>query len=556
MNKMSEDEDNRKKRLRREELLAQDTDEDEPESGVNLKKARFARRKVTKMSDASSLKSAPLSVPSVLPPPEQMLTQVVRYAVDEDAATRAGLEKILERHQTHYCDFDYLHTLDTLNKTSASASDVFFAKLNDSAVSIKVAYKTLNAKLAKDNSLPIERVNYRLMNNLLVNHWSPHVIAYVGSFGCSTETAMKKLPRNIADHINETLPTEAQLKNKIAKLKRTQNLDTQDLEVYEDLLANSQFDRVKRNSLITEIAELKRKQNLDKRKLEEYEDLLTKLPLFDRKNIDFLITERAQTKTMLYDWLQENHSYDENMNVIFQLLYTFEVFNRIGFRHNDAHTSNIFVEEHSQPQTFDYNVDGVNFTLKTKYFVKIFDFDKSAFNCDPKNINPAYYDLIVNYQQFLKDAGLPQFGPDGCQNTVIRPDGGLCDHVGQCNGINKKYDTFMTLSMIQYQMEVRKNTRVANFIHKHINGATKHAFEHSYLVTFDANGDRVSDYVPTDDEMSPTIDILLDQQGFGQFKALPEPLSHPQYKLPLPLKPRTPKVPILEPAKSWWSSWW
>ena len=521
---MNEDEDNRKKRLRREELLAQDTDEDEPESGVNLKKARLARRKLTKMSDASSLKSASLSVsvPSVLPPPEQMMTQVVRYAVDEDAATRAGLEKILERNQTHYCDFDYLHTLETFNKTSASASDVFFAKLNDSAVSIKAAYKTLNSKLAKDNSLPIERVNYRLMNNLLVNHWSPHVIAYVGSFGCSTETAMKKLPRNVAVHIDETLPTQFELKIKIAELKR-------------------------------------RKEDLDKheaRKLEEYEDLLRKLPIFDRKNLDFLITERAQTKTMLYDWLQENHSYDEIMNVMFQLLYTFEVFNRIGFRHNDAHTNNIFVEEHSKPQTFDYNVDGVNFTLKTKYFVKIFDFDKSAFNCDPKNINPAYYDLIVNYQQFLRDAGLPQFGPDGCQNTVIRPDGGLCDHVGQCNGINKKYDTFMTLSMIQYQMEVRKNTRVANFIYKHINGATKHAFDYSYLVTLDANGDRIGDYVPTDDEMSPTIDILLDPQGFGQFKAQPQPLSHPQYKLPLPLKPRTPKVPILEPAKSWWSSWW
>ena len=31
------------------------------------------------------------------------------------------------------------------------------------------------------------------------------------------------------------------------------------------------------------------------------------------------------------------------LNILFQILYTLEVYNRIGVKHNDLHTNNIFV---------------------------------------------------------------------------------------------------------------------------------------------------------------------------------------------------------------------
>lgn len=69
--------------------------------------------------------------------------------------------------------------------------------------------------------------------------------------------------------------------------------------------------------------------------------------------------------------------------IIFQYYYTINTFRNLGLVHNDLHLGNIMIEELESPVTLYYLVETGNdneykvFELTTKYFVKIYDFDRS-----------------------------------------------------------------------------------------------------------------------------------------------------------------------------------
>ncbi len=63
--------------------------------------------------------------------------------------------------------------------------------------------------------------------------------------------------------------------------------------------------------------------------------------------------------------------------VIFQLLYSLYVFSKIGFYHYDLHNGNSFIYELDKPTDLYYKVMGKYYHIKTKYFIKIYDFDYS-----------------------------------------------------------------------------------------------------------------------------------------------------------------------------------
>ncbi len=66
----------------------------------------------------------------------------------------------------------------------------------------------------------------------------------------------------------------------------------------------------------------------------------------------------------------------ERKQLMFQLLYTFYVFEKLQISHGDIHTDNIFVVE-VDPIELCYLVEGVQYRFQTTKLVKIYDFDHS-----------------------------------------------------------------------------------------------------------------------------------------------------------------------------------
>ena len=106
--------------------------------------------------------------------------------------------------------------------------------------------------------------------------------------------------------------------------------------------------------------------------------------------------------TTLYDFFRKLHNIgsltnevkDEIvLNILFQILYTLEAFNKIGLKHNDLHTGNILVFE--EPRSGKYiqyilsngrkvNLEHIGFTTR------IFDFDRSCKQKIPGSRNFNY----------------------------------------------------------------------------------------------------------------------------------------------------------------------
>jgi hypothetical protein len=65
---------------------------------------------------------------------------------------------------------------------------------------------------------------------------------------------------------------------------------------------------------------------------------------------------------------------EEKRSVLFQLIYTLYVFEKIEFSHGDLHTSNIFILDIPKTEMC-YIVEGQQYRFKTSKLVKIYDFD-------------------------------------------------------------------------------------------------------------------------------------------------------------------------------------
>ena len=127
---------------------------------------------------------------------------------------------------------------------------------------------------------------------------------------------------------------------------------------------------------------------------------------------------------MLRDLLSVLSTLNTKLCICFQILYTLDCFNKIGFRHNDFHFGNVFVEELEHPTTLYYrNFQGDSYVeLTTKYICKIYDFDRSC----------IYY------------PGVPR-------NTEI--DREYCIDFGQCNGPNQKRDLFFFMKQMYHSLD-------------------------------------------------------------------------------------------------------
>ena len=119
---------------------------------------------------------------------------------------------------------------------------------------------------------------------------------------------------------------------------------------------------------------------------DDEKQILNIYELFKFKNIYMSILKTnnvSQKSYTLFDFLNHNQIFSKDLFIIlFQIMYTLKCFQLIGLKHNDLHLRNIIIEEENNPITESYNKYIVGYKTyiipKTRYTVKIFDFDLSA----------------------------------------------------------------------------------------------------------------------------------------------------------------------------------
>jgi hypothetical protein len=135
---------------------------------------------------------------------------------------------------------------------------------------------------------------------------------------------------------------------------------------------------------------------------------------------------------------------DDDLRIIlFQAIYTLQVFYLVGLRHNDPHCGNIFVMKLSdvadsvRPDIVYYTDPSTYYVVPQRHvFCKIFDYDNSA---------------VVEGKLAKKLLGkyIPVFGPDIIDNVEYM----FCKDSGQCDNDNKFYDIFMFLQTLRQIIE-------------------------------------------------------------------------------------------------------
>ncbi len=207
----------------------------------------------------------------------------------------------------------------------------------------------------------------------------------------------------------------------------------------------------------------------------------TKLPNFDKSNLftefiskidsdiishrlnnnfNLLITKKSKSKNnkgiTLYESLvyineqlkEKNifHLEGALFSLMFQILWTLEVFNRYNFKHNDLHANNIFVEQLNNPVILTFRLDNTGenkvpykyIKLTSHYIIKIFDFDIST---------------IVSHSKVDRNIKLDDY---------------FCKRNGQCNYVSKKFDLFSIL--INFKLIIEENCKFkTEFLDKIIN---------------------------------------------------------------------------------------
>jgi hypothetical protein len=197
---------------------------------------------------------------------------------------------------------------------------------HDDNVFIKIGFNAI------DNSDNIERTIYKYLYNLLKYHRTPNVMRYIMSFKCR-DYYFRLRDEKDKDSVNVKLWDKAkEFEDKIFQVKHT--------------VGN-----------LTGIT-------------------------------SFLVLERAQGM-LLHKLLQTQVLSDYDLLcIVFQVTYTLAEFDLAHIRQNDSHLGNIWITIAPIEEEFIYvPVRGKYYVLRTKYIVKIFDFDRGAFTIEGAPIN-------------------------------------------------------------------------------------------------------------------------------------------------------------------------
>ena len=244
----------------------------------------------------------------------------------------------------------------------------------------KISFEPLPDRRTGDNSLLVEIDVYRtVVNDILRRRLSPHVVVYYGSWEC----------RQFARRLEEQLA------------------------YYRYGVANSTASRL--------LAATRAVANVE----------------YDVQRAHVLLLERG-IGVPLVEWATTARTADDWRAMLWQVLYTVEVFNRIGLRHNDLHLGNVWMQQtgSGDPPMTAY-VLGVNAsTARDLYAV-------------PRASHSA---LIYDF-----DFAYLSSRPGVARNNRIDQD--TCRRVGVCNRDNAKFDAIVFLTLVYRHPSTPRDVR-------------------------------------------------------------------------------------------------
>lgn len=305
---------------------------------------------------------------------------------------RLKLHNLIKTNQLQLKDckiFDYFESYHVIPKQSSSKSSTTFTTyLHEIDGNKLFVTKIWWKESAETNSLEYEAAVYEVIINYLIkNNFTPHVVSYLALAECSFNDFSRVFGKSLYD-----------------------------LKMYRQVLNQKEY---------------------------------------NQNTLKILMTENVQKSnplsTLIKDELFRNEYSIKLMSICFQIIYTYECFNRVGLRHNDGHLGNILVTDYSHVQDFPeftlYELNNDTYAkVPTNYFVRIIDFDLASLNCDKTKIHPFYNTLIDQFKTKIKD----------CGNSGLTVK--LCSQFGLCNGIeHKKYDTYQTFWLIKQEILERNS---------------------------------------------------------------------------------------------------
>jgi ankyrin repeat protein len=173
----------------------------------------------------------------------------------------------------------------------------------------------------------------------------------------------------------------------------------------------------------------------------EIDLLVRKNPNLNTNKKRLLILEKSSGIT-LNNFLKNKKTKESDiLSIMIQVIYTLIIFDDKHLKHNDLHGGNIFIETLPTEISLYYanNTKGNETSyieLKTKYIAKIYDFDRGS----------VYYNPAIP------------------RNVMLDVD--FCNFVGECNGLNNKFDLYTFLYVLLTSHRPRsKNLTIEKIIY-------------------------------------------------------------------------------------------
>ena len=217
-------------------------------------------------------------------------------------------------------------------------------------------------------------------------------------------------------------------------------------------------------------------------------------------------------------------SSEDKKKVLFQMLYTLYVFEKIEFSHGDLHHNNIFIVDIPETE-LSYLVEGTFFRFKTTRLVKIYDFDQSII-CNDTNIK--YNRTNETVIRKIKNP--------------IREETGWASRIGLSNIFNKNTDK------IKFFLQLSNNYKnldkdVTGFINRNFPGIdssssiNQEEIHKSYELTDFTEPNRIYDITINDVKNIDKYGIQFLNTDWGfYFRGLSPPYDSPRRQLPRNIK--------------------
>jgi len=125
---------------------------------------------------------------------------------------------------------------------------------------------------------------------------------------------------------------------------------------------------------------------------------------FDELEFDINLTETYENVNNFHDILRKPDIQERNIyNILFQIFVACYSMSLSKMTHNDLHSGNIMVRTLSKPKTLVYLINKRKYVLKVKYFVHIYDFDRSYVKRLGDNESLNMYDIYSQNNEVVEN---------------------------------------------------------------------------------------------------------------------------------------------------------